>query len=304
VAGAATRESVPPAPGTRPEVTPNLDFYRVDIDAFPPEVDQAKWVLQVDGMFDKARPLTFKDLMAYPAVNQPVTLSCISNPVGGDLISTSYWTGVRLRDVLQDLGLRPEARYLYVESADSFYETVVFEDMFDPRTLLVYGMGGETLPQEHGYPLRIYIPNRYGMKQPKWIVHITATDQYKPGFWVERGWSKDARPQIISVIDAVDKDQAVNGKVPIGGIAWAGDRGISKVEVQVDDGDWAEAILRTPPLGPLTWVQWRYDWPPVSGRHIIRVRATDGGGTVQTPAVADTYPNGATGYHSLVVSIG
>jgi len=303
IANETMRERVPPAPGTRPEVTSNADFYRVDIDAFPPEVAEASWVLKVDGMFDKARSLTLKDLMAYPAVTQPVTQACISNPEGGDLIGTTYYTGARLRDVLTDLGIGPEARYLYLESADSFYETVVFEDMFDPRTLLVYGMGGETLPQEHGFPLRITIPNRYGMKQPKWIVHITATDQYKPGFWVERSWSEEARPQIISVIDAIDKDQPVDGKVPIGGIAWAGDRGISKVEVQVDGGDWAEAILRTPPLGPLTWVQWRYDWPPVSGRHIIRVRATDGAGTLQISTVADTFPNGATGYDSRVVTI-
>jgi hypothetical protein len=173
----------------------------------------------------------------------------------------------------------------------------------DPRTLLVYGMNGETLPVEHGFPLRIYRPNRYGMKQPKWITHIEAIDKEGPGYWVERGWSAEAHPQIVSVIDTVAKDQAADGKIPVGGIAWAGDRGIQKVEVQVDDGVWDAAILRTPPLSPLTWVQWRYDWPTSPGRHTFRVRATDGTGALQIEDVSDVYPNGATGYDEVTVNI-
>ncbi len=173
----------------------------------------------------------------------------------------------------------------------------------DPRTLLVYGMNGETLPSVHGYPLRIYIPNHYGMKQPKWIVSIEATAQDGPGYWVDRGWSATAHPQIVSVIDTVAKDYIANGHVPIGGIAWAGDRGIKKVEVQVDGGAWVEAVLRTPPLSPLTWVQWRLDWPVVRGTHTFRVRATDGTGALQIEQPTDTYPNGATGYHSVTMTI-
>ncbi len=303
IAAATMREQVAPAPGTRPELTSNRDFYRIDINTRPIVIDGRSWALEVAGLFDRPRRLTLADLMAYPALTQAVTLSCISNPVGGDLISTSNWTGARLRDVLTDLGLRPEARELSIQAADGFYESVTMDDLMDPRTMLVYGMNGETLPVEHGFPLRIYRPNRYGMKQPKWITRIEAIDHQGEGYWVERGWSAEARPQIVSVIDAVAVKQASGGKAPVGGIAWAGDRGIQKVEVQVDEGDWVEASLRTPPLGPLTWVQWRYDWPLVAGTHLFRVRATDGTGALQKPEVTDVRPDGATGYHMVRVNI-
>lgn len=302
-ATATMRDRVEAAPGTRPELTPNDDFYRIDINTRPVIIDGASWVLRVDGLFDNPRPLTLQDILAYPPVTQAITLSCISNRIGGDLIGTSNWTGVRLRDVLKDLGLRSEAEELFIEGADGFFESVAMEDLMDPRTLLVYGMNGETLSAEHGFPLRIYIPNRYGMKQPKWITRIEAIDGEGPGYWVQRGWSAEARPQIVSVIDTVAKDHAVNGSVPIGGIAWAGDRGIQKVELQVDGGEWVEAILRTPPLSGLTWVQWRYDWPAQPGRHTLRVRATDGTGALQIEAKSQPAPNGATGYHSVTVVI-
>lgn len=302
-ATATMRDRVQPAPGTRLDLTPTEDFYRIDINTRPAAIDGESWVLEVDGLFDNPRPLTLEDLMAYPPVTQAITLSCISNRVGGDLIGTSNWTGVRLRDVLNDLGLRPEAKELFVEGADGFFESVVMEDIMDPRTLLVYGMNGETLPVRNGFPLRIYIPNRYGMKQPKWITRIEAVDDKMIGYWVQRGWSYEARPQIISVIDTVAVDEAVNGRVPMGGIAWAGDRGIQKVEVQVDDGEWVEATLRTPPLSPLTWVQWRYDWPLVPGRHTVRVRAIDGTGTLQPEQVRGTRPDGATGYHEVTMDV-
>jgi DMSO/TMAO reductase YedYZ molybdopterin-dependent catalytic subunit len=302
-ASATTRDRIAPAPGTRPELTPNEDFYRIDINTRPVAIDGASWVLEVAGLFDNPRPLTLADLRAYPPVTQPITLSCISNPIGGDLIGTSNWTGVRLRDLLKDLGLRPEARELLIEAADGFYESVAMEDMIDPRTLLVYGMNGETLPVEHGFPLRIYIPDRYGMKQPKWITRIEAIDEKGPGYWVKRGWSAEARPQIVSVIDTIAREEIVDGRVPIGGIAWAGERGIQKVEVQVDDGEWVAATLRTPPLGPLTWAQWRYDWPSSPGRHTFRVRATDGSGALQIEQKQDVRPDGATGYHVKSVTI-
>ncbi len=297
--GAALRDQIPPAPGTRPELTANKDFYRIDIDTLPPVIDKASWKLQVTGLFDRPRALTLSDLAAYPAVTQPITQQCISNPVAGDLIGTTNYTGARLRDVLADLGIKPQAQALAIQSADGFYESVPMMELMDPRTLLVYGMNGDTLPVEHGFPLRIYVPNHYGMKQPKWITLIQAVDHNGRGYWVDRGWSATAYPQIISVIDVVAKDQIENGRVPVGGIAWAGDRGIKKVEVQVDDGPWNEAVLRTPPLSPLTWVQWRYDWPAARGTHTLRVRATDGTGALQIEQPADTYPDGATGYHAV-----
>lgn len=303
-ATATARDRIAPAPGTRPELTSNEDFYRIDINTVPPMVNGDQWQLEVEGLFDNPRPMTIDDLMAYPPITQPITLSCISNRIGGDLIGTSYWTGVRLRDVLRDLGLKPEAKELFIEATDGFYESVVMEDMMDPRTLLVYGMNDETLPVEHGYPLRIYIPNRYGMKQPKWIIRVTAINEDRQGYWVVRGWSKEARPKIVSVIDVVDTDQPTPaGLIPIGGIAWAGDRGIQKVELQFDDGEWVPATLRTPPLSPLTWLQWRYDWQAEPGRHRIRVRATDGTGALQVEEQTGVRPDGATGYHSVNVSV-
>ena len=290
---------IEPVPGTRAELTSNEDFYRIDINSVPPVISLDDWHLDVAGLFRNARSLSLEDIMAYPAVTQALTLSCISNWVGGDLIGTSYWTGARLRDVLEDLGLQPEAGALYLEAEDGFYETVVAEDMMDERTLLVYAMNGETLPVEHGFPLRIYIPNRYGMKQPKWIVRMEAIEAWRPGYWVDRGWSMEARPHIVSVIDTLAAEPDAEGIVPVGGIAWAGDRGISRVDLQVDDGPWEEAELRTPPLSGLTWVQWRYNWRATEGRHTLTVRATDGAGALQIAEEQDVHPDGATGYHSV-----
>ena len=301
-AAAALEDRIEPAPGTRPEITPDGDFYRIDINTRPPVIEQAEWQLEVAGLFSSARTLTLEDLMTFPAITQTITLSCISNRIGGDLISTARWTGARLRDVLEELGLQPEAQELFIESEDGFYESVAMADMLDQRTLLVYGMNGATLPIRHGFPLRIYIPNRYGMKQPKWIRRIEAIDEEGRGYWVERGWSEEARPHIISIIDTVE-EAAADDLVPIGGIAWAGDRGIEQVEVQIDDGEWAEATLRTPPQSTLAWVQWRYDWPAVSGRHTFRVRATDGTGMVQIGEETGVRPDGATGYHAVTARI-
>jgi DMSO/TMAO reductase YedYZ molybdopterin-dependent catalytic subunit len=292
-----------PAPGTRPEVTPDGEFYRVDISTTPVELDGESWRLNLGGLFQRRSPLTLADLQSYPVHIQPITLSCISNPIAGSAISTAYWSGLRLRDLLEDLGLAAEVNYLFLESADGFYETVTMADMMDPKTLLVYGMNENTLPNRHGYPLRIYIPNRYGMKQPKWITRMTATAEDQGGYWTERGWSKEAHPNIASVIDTIAPEEMHDDLIPVGGVAWAGDRGIQRVEVQIDDGPWTEAALRTPPLGPLTWVQWRYEWPAEPGDHSITVRAVDGEGMVQVAEETPTRPDGPTGYHTRDVSV-
>ncbi|MGB3713979.1 MAG: molybdopterin-dependent oxidoreductase [Candidatus Promineifilaceae bacterium] len=299
-----TRDKIPPAPGTRDELTSNKDFYRIDINTFRPVLREEEWTLEVAGLFEKPTTLKLEDLMAYPIVSQPITLNCISNLIGGDLIGTSKWTGLRLRDLLDDLGMQQGAQELMVEAADGFFESVTMMDMMDPRTLLVYGMNDETLPVDHGFPLRIYIPNRYGMKQPKWITKITAIDEEGSGYWVDRGWSKTAHPHVISVIDTIAKDERnPDNRIPIGGIAWAGDRGIQKVELQFNDGDWIPAVLRVPPLGSLTWVQWRYDWDSQPGKYDIRVRATDGSGALQIEEESGVRPNGATGFHSKEVRV-
>jgi DMSO/TMAO reductase YedYZ molybdopterin-dependent catalytic subunit len=296
---------IQPAPGTREELTSNAEFYRIDINTSPPEVNGETWRLELGGLVDNPLSLSRADLMAMPMVTQTLTLSCISNRLGGDLISTSNWTGVPLQHVLQLAGLRPEAKELYIEAADGFYESVGTKDLQDPRTLLVLAMNGEPLPVEHGFPLRIYIPNRYGMKQPKWIVRMTAIDREGAGYWVDRGWSETAYVNTTSVIDtvAVEAADSNTGTIPVGGIAWSGERGISRVEVQVDDGPWTEADLRTPPLSSLTWVQWRLDWPQQAGRHTFRVRAYDASGGLQVLSPRGVRPDGATGVHEVTVTV-
>ncbi|MCL4507735.1 MAG: molybdopterin-dependent oxidoreductase [Chloroflexi bacterium] len=294
-----------PAPDTRPELTANKDFYRVDINLIAPMVSADTWRLELTGLVERPLKLTLEQVRMRPAFSQYITQSCISNPLGGDLISTTQWTGIRLKDLLMEAGLKPGVVELAIQAADGFYESVGISDMMDERTLLVYAMNGAALPVEHGFPLRIYIPNRYGMKQPKWITRLEAIDHEGPGYWVDRGWSATAYPQTTSVVDtAGGKGVAhaapgVDGTISLGGIAWAGARGISKVEVQVDEGEWAEARLRMPPLSALTWVQWRYDWPATAGVHTARVRAYDGTGKLQVVESHDVYPSGATGISSL-----
>ncbi len=293
----ALRKRLPFAPGTRAEVTPTEQFYRVDINTSVPNVDSPSWHLQLDGLIDHPLALTLADLRKYPAVSQVITLECISNAVGGDLISTGEWMGVPLKTILAEAGLKPQAAFLNITAQDGFYELLGMTEAMDDRTLLVYGMNGGPLPPEHGFPLRIYIPNHYGMKQPKWIEHIEVSDTDQSGYWVDRGWSKTAFVQTTSVIDnvAVGDLDTQKQTVPVGGIAFAGARGISKVEIQVDEGGWTEAVLIIPPVSPLTWVAWRYEYPYQKGRHVFRVRAYDGNGQLQTAENNPQIPNGATG---------
>lgn len=298
----ALEARIPPVAGTRPELTSNRNFYRIDINTIPPRVDGETWRLEVGGLVNNPLQLSLDEVRARPSVNQAITLECISNRLGGDLIGTSLWTGVRLKDILAEAGLQESAQEVFIESTDGFYESVPMTDAMDERTLLVYAMNGEPLPVEHGYPLRIYIPNRFGMKQPKWITRIEVIDHAGLGYWVERGWSEEAIPPTTAVIDSVANEEYDDqtGIVPVGGIAYAGARGISKVEVQVDGDPWEEAELRTPALSPLTWVQWRYAWTAQLGQHTFRVRAYDGTGALQETETAPPHPDGATGIHSMV----
>jgi DMSO/TMAO reductase YedYZ molybdopterin-dependent catalytic subunit len=294
-----------PVPGTRLELSSNNDFYRVDINTRPPQIDGETWRLELGGLVLSPLSLSLEELRSRPAVSQVITLSCISNEVGGDLISTGLWTGVRLKDVLEEAGLRRGAQEIYIEAVDGFYESVPIEEAMDDRTLLVYAMNGEPLPVEHGFPLRIYIPNHYGMKQPKWITRMEVIDHEGEGYWVDRGWNKEAIVKTTSVVDTIttgDIDPQ-SSLVPVGGIAFAGARRISKVEVQVDDGLWEVAELRTPPLSPLSWVQWRYEWLAERGRHTFRVRAYDGTGALQEIEPHAPHPNGATGIHSRTAQV-
>ncbi len=300
--------TVKPVPGTRAEYTPVPEFYRVDIDLTPPAVDASTWRLRISGMVAKPLALTLDQLRSgYRAREEFITLECISNPVGGPLIGTTLWTGPSFRDVLAAAAPQAGARYAHLLTADGFDEAVDLATIHnDPRLLLVYDWNGRPLPQEHGFPLRVYVPDVYGMKQPKWITDIVLVSQWIPGYWVRRGWDANAVRRTTSVIDTVATDavemRAGHTYVPVGGIADAGDRGISKVEVQVDEGPWEAAELR-PPLSGLTWVIWRYEWPFQSGEHVFKVRAYDGAGKLQTTVSNPPFPAGATGIDSMQASV-
>ena len=298
-----SNDLVVPVPGTRPEYTPVKDHYKVFIRVEPTVIDGATWRLPITGMVDNPLMLDLDDFHdGYESMSYYVTLSCISGRLGTDLISTTQWTGVSMQRVLADAKVSDDARFLRIRSADGFYETIGLDEIADDeRIMLCYAWDGNTLPVNHGFPLRIWRPDRYGMKQPKWIKSIEVIEEDTMGYWPRRGWDEIARVNAVSVVDTVAADAAYerDGQtfVPVGGIAFAGARGISKVEVRVDDGRWEEAELRSP-LSDTTWVIWRYDWPFQPGSHNFEVRCAERDGTPQIEEFRDNRPSGATGIHS------
>ena len=293
---------VEPVTGTRPEYTAVADHYQIDINLTPPSVDATSWRLAISGLVAQPVSLMLDQIKAdYRPMNQFVTLSCISNPLGGPLIGTTLWTGASFREVLAQTSPMSEAKYAQVESEDGFHESIDLAMVNDdPRIMLTYAWNGEPLPARHGFPLRVYIPDRYGMKQPKWIKSIELAAEPVSGYWVARDWDEKAEMNTTSVIDTVATDDLImrGGRtfVPIGGIAHAGAKGISKLEVQVDDGPWEAAELRAP-LSGLTWVVWRYEWPFAEGQHQFGVRAYDGQGRMQETEESPVFPSGATGIY-------
>jgi len=314
-AGETDQESFPnandpvvPVPGTRPEYTPLKDHYKVFLELEPTVISGDSWRLPVTGLVGSPMMLTLDDLRNnYQPRHQYVTLSCISGRIGTSLISTTLWTGASLQEVLADADVSPQARFLHIISGDGFYETVDLDLVAsDERIMLCYAWDGHSLPVDHGFPLRIWYPDRYGMKQPKWITGIEITSDYREGYWVERGWDEIAQVKTTSVIDTVAVDAIIEDGdqrlIPIGGIAFSGARGISLVEVRVDGGPWEPAQLRSP-LSETTWVIWRYEWPFEAGEHTFEVRCVEGDGTPQIEEPDDSRPSGATGIHSRNANI-
>ena len=301
-------DPVVPVPGTRPEYTPIKDHYKVFLQTEPTVIEAAGYVLPITGLVDKPLMLTLDDIRNnYQARDQYVTLSCISGRVGTGLISTTQWTGVSMQEILAEAGLQADARYLRITSGDGFYETVDLDLIAaDERIMLCYAWDGNTLPVDHGFPLRIWLPDRFGMKQPKWITGMEVTAEYTEGYWVERNWDEVAQVKTTSVIDTVAVDHVIEmgdeKRVPIGGMAYAGARGISKVEVRVDGGEWQPAQLRSP-LSETTWVLWRYEWPFAAGDHLFEVRCAEADGTPQIEETRKNRPSGATGIHSVEATV-
>jgi sulfite oxidase len=262
--------AVMPVRGTRPEYTPLEDHYRIDTNTRPPELDGDRWRLNVGGLVDRPLELSIADIRSLMPTHQFITLSCISNPVGGDLIGTTRWSGASLQRLLAMSGLTPSASHLRVTSADGFYEVVSVEAIrSDPRVMLAYDWDGVPLSIEHGFPLRLYVPDLYGMKQPKWIASIEAIDHWEPGFWVSRGWDREGRVKTTAAVDAVVRR---GDMVEVGGFAYAGARAISRVEVRANDGEWQPADIREPMSGT-AWVIWRAEFKLPDGDHRFAVRA-------------------------------
>ncbi len=295
-------DSMEPAPGTRPEYTPLDEHYRIDISSRPPVIDSQEWRLEVTGLVDNPVSLSLRELYdKFDRVDRFITLSCISNRIGGSLISTTKWSGFRMSDFLALVQPQADAVAMKITGADNFDEFVMLDLVeAEERVMFAYEWDDQPLKQKHGFPLRIYIPDRYGMKQPKWIKSIEFVAAWQEGYWVRRGWSVEAIVNPTSVVDAVATDSILKDAdgytVPIGGIAYAGAKMISKVEVSVNGGEWTEAQLRQP-LSELTWALWRYDWRFQEGEYRFEVRAYDGAGQLQSLESRGTRPDGATGVH-------
>jgi DMSO/TMAO reductase YedYZ molybdopterin-dependent catalytic subunit len=303
-AQAAVGDIVAQLKGISPEITSVADHYQVSKNVFNPNVPEANWSLKMTGMVDKPVTLTLADLKALPSVTRPSTLMCISNEVGGDLMGTSEWTGVKLKDILAMAGVKEGATELILKAADNYSDSFKLDAAMRDGTIVAYLQNGEPLTVDHGFPARVLVPGIYGMKNVKWVAEIELSDQEYQGYWQTRGWSDSAEIQTLSRIDTKEATKLEDSSYAIGGVAFAGIRGINKVEVSIDDGlTWNEATLK-PAMNELTWNLWTYQWQADPGDYSVLVRATDGAGTLQDPEVRRPLPDGATGYHKVNVKVG
>ena len=286
--------------GLSPYLTPNAAFYRIDTAIFLPEVDVTAWRLRVSGGVERPLTLTYDELLAMALVEQPVTLACVSNDVGGSLVGNAVWRGVPLADVLDRAGVRPEATQIIARAVDDFTVGLPTAAATDGRTALVaVAMNGEPLPVRHGYPARLVVAGLYGyVSATKWLTSLELTRfEDADSFWVERGWARDGPIKLESRVDVPRSGAEVPaGTVMVAGVAWAPGIGISAVEVQLDRGRWEQAELGRVASAD-TWVQWRHPVAVGPGSHLVAVRAYDGTGARQTEETRRPEPDGATGYH-------
>jgi DMSO/TMAO reductase YedYZ molybdopterin-dependent catalytic subunit len=286
--------------------TPNSTFYRVDTALIVPKVSAEDWHLKIHGMVDREMEMDFRDLLARPLVARDVTLTCVSNEVGGPYVGNARWIGALLKPVLEEAGVRPDATQLVSRSADGFTVGTPTAAVMDGRdAMLAVAMNGQPLPLEHGFPVRMVVPGLYGyVSATKWVVDLELTTfEAYDAYWIQRGWAQQAPIKTVSRIDTPRDSQGLKaGRVAIAGVAWAQHRGIEGVEIRIDGGAWQPAQLAAQDTTD-TWRQWLYRWDAVAGDHSIQVRATDRTGYTQTGAVAPPPPNGATGWHTIVVSV-
>jgi len=295
--------------GITPLIVKNRDFYRIDTQLLTPRIDAATWTLNVDGMVDHPFSLTYAQLLAMEMHEEYVTIACVSNEVGGNLVGNAKWTGVKLRDVLAMAGVQAGATQLVGRSVDGWTAGMPTAWVMDParEPMIALKMNDVALPRNHGFPARLIVPGLYGyVSATKWLsdLELTTLEAFN-GYWVPLGWSKLGPILTQARIDTPSNGQSVGaGRVPIAGIAWAPDRGISKVEVAID-GVWQDAKLSTP-ISNATWVQWLVGWDAAAagpGSHTIEVRATDGTGAVQSSDITPPAPDGARGHQTIQVSV-
>ena len=295
-----------PTPGVVPFVTPNPDFYRIDTALVVPDVDPSSWTLRVHGLVEHEVTLTFAELLASNLVEADVTLTCVSNPVGGDLIGNARWLGLPIRDVLSRAAPDPSADMVLSTSIDGFTASTPLSVLTDGRdALLAVGMNGEPLPVAHGFPVRMVVPGLYGyVSATKWVVDLEVTRfADRTAYWTERGWSPRGPVKTSSRIEVPRPGTVVRpGPVAVGGTAWAQHRGITAVQVRVDDGPWTAVTLAAEDTVD-TWRQWSWTWDATPGTHTLAVRATDAVDGVQTGTAADVVPDGATGWDTIDVTV-
>ncbi len=293
-------------PGVGPFITPNADFYRIDTALFVPSVSAESWELTIHGMVDRPVTLDYRRLLERPMIERDVTLTCVSNQVGGRYIGNARWMGAPLKALLEEAGVKPGATQIVTRSVDGFTIGTPTAAAMDGRdAMLAVAMNGEALPLEHGFPVRMIVPGLYGyVSAMKWLVdmELTTFEAYD-AYWIQRGWAQRAPVKTESRIDTPRSGAKLRtGQVAVAGVAWAQHRGIEKVEVQIDDDPWQEADLAEEDTID-TWRQWVYRWDAPRGDHLVRVRATDGTDTLQVEQPAPPFPSGATGDHAIDVHI-
>ena len=288
------------------EVTPTDEFYVVTKNLIDPTVDEASWRLAVGGMVVTAKTYGIDELRRMAATDEYVTFECVSNEVGGNLMSTAKWSGVPVADLINASSVVAGADWvLFTCDPDGYTVAIPLAKATDPATLLALRMNDGPLAVNHGHPARVVVPGKYGMFSAKWVTGITLVRGEVLGFWQQKGWTNAGLVRTTAIIATPPPDTIVGAAVTIGGVAFAGDRGIARVEVSTDGGlSWAPATLKTPPKSPLTWTMWTYDWsPPRGGSYRIVARAVDGTGTLQESAPAPPFSNGSAGYDAITLLV-
>jgi DMSO/TMAO reductase YedYZ molybdopterin-dependent catalytic subunit len=298
---------IEPTPFLSPEITSNDQFYIVSKNLFSdPTVNGKSWRLTVDGQVDNPITLSYQELLAQQMKQQYESLMCISNEVGGQYMSNALWEGIPLMDLLQRAGVKAGATKIVFHAADDYTDSIHLTKALEPTTLLAVRMNGVTLPQGHGFPVRMLVPGIYGMKHCKWLTRIEVVNYDFQGYWQQRGWSDAAPVRMTARIDTPLDGSTVGAKrtTYIAGVAFSGNKGISEVDVSTDAGQsWQRAILKQP-LSSLTWVLWELAWqPPKAGSYSVVARAIDLEGNVQDPNVEPPLPNGSSGYHSITLNV-